>query len=42
MVDEQNKILREEHGLKFDKTIHKDDVTGEVYWLAPEAEKPGQ
>lgn len=41
MVDEQNASLREEHKLEFDKTIHKDDKTGEIYWLKPE-EAPEQ
>lgn len=42
VVDEENRKLREEHGLKFDKTIHKDDETGEVYWLAQEKKAPTQ
>jgi hypothetical protein len=33
MVDDQNAMLRNNHALKFDQTIHKDDETGEVYWL---------
>ena len=41
MVDEQNATLRTQHSLQFDKTIHKDDETGEVYWLKAE-EAPKQ
>lgn len=32
-AEEDNKQLRAEHGLAPGRTLHKDDVTGEVYWL---------
>lgn len=32
-VEQDNEKLRETHGISFGRTIHKDDETGEVYWL---------
>jgi hypothetical protein len=33
IIEQENKLLRAAHGLDFGRTIHKDDVTGEVYYL---------
>lgn len=41
MIDEENRKLRDQHSLEFDKTIHMDDDTGEVYWLKNQAEGQG-
>jgi len=35
VLQEKNAELRETHGLAEGRTIHKDDVTGEVFWLEP-------
>lgn len=32
-ADEINAKLREEHNITLGRTLHKDDKTGEVYWL---------
>jgi hypothetical protein len=32
-VDEENKELRAAHGLSLGRTLHRDDATGDVYWL---------
>lgn len=32
-MEAENKQLREAHGLALGRTIHKDDVTGEIYWM---------